>query len=143
MSRITQKELWQLRNQIPILQLITGNLAIPTIRRDILRFRCPQCGQYDTATHQITNLARCFFCQRNYNTIELTMAVTGFNFRQSIAFLRPCLTAEKPDQTEVKARCHQPFTEPTLKPEQKISGTARREVNKIRIRELIKDFNRN
>ncbi len=37
-------------------------------------------------TKSITNLARCFCCQKNFNTIDLLMSVGGSEFRESVLF---------------------------------------------------------
>ena len=49
--------------------MIVEILSLQTTTDGILRFRCPICGQYNSATKQLTNLARCFICQENFNTI--------------------------------------------------------------------------
>jgi hypothetical protein len=37
------------------------------------RFLCPLCNGFDTAVNPKTNLARCFRCEKNFNTIDLVM----------------------------------------------------------------------
>ncbi len=92
--RFTQKQLWTVRNQIPIEQLIETQLHIP-VRRDYkrLRFCCPVCHQYDTSVLYPKNLARCFGCQKNFNTIELTMQWAKYGFVQSVLWLQSLNTA--------------------------------------------------
>ncbi len=54
-----------LRNQIPIDEVIIDLLNLE-VRNDheILRFRCPLCYNFHTATNHQTNLARCFDCKK-------------------------------------------------------------------------------
>lgn len=59
--------LTRLRNQIPIVELIAGNLNVETkISEGYFRFRCPICHQFNTATNPKTNLARCFDCKQRH-----------------------------------------------------------------------------
>ena len=59
-----------LRNDIPINEVIVDLLNLE-VRKDckILRFRCPICHNFHTATNHKTNLARCFDCKKNFNRI--------------------------------------------------------------------------
>jgi hypothetical protein len=54
----------------------------------ILRFCCPLCHGFHTATNPKTNLARCFECERNFNPIDLVMAATGRSFVETVEFLK-------------------------------------------------------
>ncbi len=88
MSRIPAQRLRSLRNDISIDKLITGDLAIPSkVRYGHLRFLCPICGEFNTATNPKTNLARCFRCQRNFNPIDLVMTVNRCDFLQAVRHL--------------------------------------------------------
>lgn len=83
-----------LRNRILIDQLITNKLKLPTKQRDgHLRFLCPQCSDFHTATNPNTNLARCFSCKKNFNPIDMVMAVDQCSFIEAIGFLKPLLPA--------------------------------------------------
>lgn len=88
MPRLSSHELYLLRNHIPIERLIT-QLQLPT-REDngLRRFQCPVCAGFHSATHPDTNLARCFDCRKNFNTIELVMAVHRSRFREAVSFLQ-------------------------------------------------------
>jgi DNA primase len=88
-NRYAKQTLWKLRNTIPIAILIADILDIPS-KADgaYFRFLCPLCSGFDTATNPNTNLARCFTCQRNFNTIDLTMTVKRQNFREAVQFLQ-------------------------------------------------------
>lgn len=87
--RFTDHELYVLRNEIPIRLLIETKLEIPTkIRDGCFRFLSPCCGEFDTGIKQEKNLARCFRCEKNYNTIDITIAVRNIDFVNSVRFLR-------------------------------------------------------
>ncbi len=78
-----------LRNQIPIDTLIVQilNMSLkPNCHR--LRFCCPKCYGFHTATSSKTNLARCFDCKTNYNPIDLVMAVAGYSFVEAVEYLK-------------------------------------------------------
>lgn len=96
MSRISKDELFRLRNHINIKHLITEILALKTRNNDIPRFCCPICHQYHTATNEhTTNLARCFFCDKNFNTIDLVKVVNRLSFVDSVEYLRPFLHSQR------------------------------------------------
>lgn len=85
---IPPERLRRLRNDIPIQTLLADVLELPTkIRDGYLRFLCPLCHEFDTATNPETNLARCFRCERNFNPIDLVMIVERMNFLQAIDHL--------------------------------------------------------
>ena len=82
--RFSAHFLWRIRNEISIEELI-GRLGIPTKHRDgCFRFLCPVCSEFHTATLRDANLARCFRCCRNFNTIEMTMVVEGLDFVECV-----------------------------------------------------------
>lgn len=88
-KRYDEETLRTLRNHIPIATLIADILGIPCKTAEgYFRFLCPQCGGFHTATNPKTNLARCFDCQRNFNTIDITMTVKRKNFREAVQFLQ-------------------------------------------------------
>ena len=78
-----------LRNQIPIDEVITNllNLKVRNVNA-ILRFRCPLCHNFHTATNHDTNLARCFDCQKNFNPIDLIMTVGKCSFVDAVELLK-------------------------------------------------------
>ncbi len=89
MPRFTSQQLFALRNDIPIRSLIQQVLTLSLRQLDgILRFQCPRCARFHTAIHPKVNLARCFDCRENYNTIELVMAVRNISFLEAAAFLQ-------------------------------------------------------
>jgi len=78
-----------LRNQIPINTVITDILRLDLRRGDtLLRFRCPLCDRFHTATNPKTNLARCFDCQKNFNPIDLVISVVKCSFVDAVELLK-------------------------------------------------------
>ena len=87
--RFSSEELYRLRNDIPIDTVIKNALDIPCrISEGCFRFLCPLCNGFNTAVNPATNLARCFCCEKNFNTIDLVMVITQSDFVNSIRFLK-------------------------------------------------------
>jgi|GEM_PF-605344 len=101
MTRLfSAQELYSVRNDIPISGLIENVLNIPARTTEgVFRFLCPVCGEFNTAVHSKTNLARCFCCKKNFNTIDLVMIVKKENFVKAVRFLKAhtktCLVCKK------------------------------------------------
>ena len=78
-----------LRNDIPIDEVIIDllNLEVQKHRKTI-RFRCPLCYNFHTATNHKTNLARCFDCQKNFNPIDMVITVGNCGFVDAVKFLK-------------------------------------------------------
>ena len=94
-KRYAKETLRKLRNDIPIATLIADILELPSkTAGGYFRFLCPLCGEFDTATNPKTNLARCFACQQNFNTIDITMTVNHQNFREAVHFLKGIQTID-------------------------------------------------
>ncbi|HOH28324.1 MAG TPA: CHC2 zinc finger domain-containing protein [Candidatus Hydrogenedentes bacterium] len=88
-NRYSKQCLWNLRNLIPIAMLIADILELPhKISDGYFRFQCPLCKNFDTATNPKTNLARCFACKRNFNTIDLVMMEKRLNFKDAVRYLQ-------------------------------------------------------
>lgn len=84
----SRHELFALRNHIPIANLIE-QLGIPAKTSEgYFRFCCPVCKECNTSVNPRTNLARCFRCETNYNTIDLVMLIKRLNFIRSVEFLK-------------------------------------------------------
>jgi len=82
-----------LRNAIPIDEVI-AELDLDQKRdRTMLRFRCPLCGNFHTATNHKTNLARCFDCQKNFNPIDMVMTVGQCTFIEAVEKLKDKIDA--------------------------------------------------
>ena len=81
-----------LRNQIPIDEVIIDLLNLE-VRNDheILRFQCPLCDKFHTATNHETNLARCFDCKINFNPIDLVITVGNCGFLDAVKILKDCI----------------------------------------------------
>jgi hypothetical protein len=87
--RFTNHELYALRNNIPIDALIEKALCIPSrVAEGYFRFLCPSCKEFNTAVNPKTNLARCFHCEENFNTIDLVMTIRKLDFVESVRFLK-------------------------------------------------------
>jgi DNA primase len=85
--RYTRQHLFILRNHIPIDRVIEA-LSIPSSNQaGKYRFSCPVCNEQNTGVNPKTNLARCFNCEKNYNTIDLVMKVMNVSFLQSVTYL--------------------------------------------------------
>ena len=78
-----------LRNDIPIDEVIVDllNLEVQKDRKTI-RFRCPLCYNFHTATNHNTNLARCFDCQKNFNPIDMVITVGNCGFVDAVKILK-------------------------------------------------------
>lgn len=77
-----------IRNKIKIDQVICVLRLETRSSKKLVRFRCPLCHGFHTATNPKTNLARCFDCKRNYNPIDLVMAVSRCDFVDTVEFLK-------------------------------------------------------
>jgi DNA primase len=99
-ERFSSGFLRSLRNDIPINDLIRTHTDLPWKEREgYLRFLCPLCGEFHTATNPRTNLARCFRCGVNFNPIEIVMAVDGCAFVDAVKILSRLSKARGPNRT--------------------------------------------
>lgn len=90
--RFSSEELYKLRNSISIDEIICNKLNIPSkVCEGYLRFMCPLCNEFNTATNHKTNLGRCFRCNSNFNNIDLVMIVEKLNFIEAVKFLKQFL----------------------------------------------------
>jgi hypothetical protein len=72
--------------------LIRDKLDMPSkFSEGYFRFLCPVCNGFNTAVNPSTNLARCFSCEKNFNPIDLVMAVKGTGFIESVKYLKSLL----------------------------------------------------
>jgi len=77
-----------LRNKIPIAILIADLLNMESkMSEGYFRFLCPICSEFNTATNQKTNLARCFRCGKNFNPIDMVMQVNRVSFVDAVEYL--------------------------------------------------------
>jgi len=87
-QRYSTEKLRTLRNDIPISRLISEFLRVPCkVSEGYFRFLCPLCSEFNTATNPKTNLARCFRCRKNFNPIDMVMAVKSCNFRDAVEMI--------------------------------------------------------
>jgi len=92
-KRYSKEFLTRLRNQIPIAILISDLLELPNkVSEGYFRFLCPICSEFNTATNQKTNLARCFRCEKNFNPIDLVMEVKRVGFIDAVQYLNEILS---------------------------------------------------
>jgi hypothetical protein len=92
MTAYTDGFLTRLRNDIDI-DLVINRLRVETrSSKKFLRFRCPVCHGFHTATNPKPNLARCFDCKINFNPIDMVMAVTARSFVETVEFLKNHIT---------------------------------------------------
>jgi hypothetical protein len=107
--RYTPQHLFTLRNHIPIDRLIE-TISVPSkIQEGRYRFQCPICNEFNTGINPKTNLARCFSCQKNFNTIDFVMTVKGSSFIDSVAYLETLTVLQfstKPHQSSALASNH-------------------------------------
>lgn len=95
-KRFTDKELYEIRNYIPI-NMIIEHLEVPSkISEGYFRFLCPICNEFQTSTKKETNLARCYGCEKNFNTIDMVKTVTSMDFVNSVKFLKQFLPKSDP-----------------------------------------------
>lgn len=88
MSLIPAESLRALRNDVPVLAVIS-ELRIPLKMRGRRQtFRCPGCARFHTATNPRTNLAHCFSCERNFNPIDIVMAERRGTFLEAVRYLQ-------------------------------------------------------
>ncbi|MBA4191660.1 MAG: hypothetical protein C0467_27080 [Planctomycetaceae bacterium] len=99
----------RLRNDLPMSVTISalGREGPPSKMRDgRFVFLCPQCNEMLVVVNPRNNLAHCFACERNFNNIDLLVAL-DFDFRSAVALLEDLLREylsrrSKRSTTEVK-----------------------------------------
>lgn len=94
-ERFSSDLLRSLRNDVPIADLVRHRLDLVWKESEgYLRFLCPRCREFHTATDSRTNLARCFRCHRSFNPIDLVMEVERCGFVEAVKMLRRLRRAE-------------------------------------------------
>jgi hypothetical protein len=87
-KRFTAKELYLIRNAIN-LPILLQTLGIPCKEVEgFYRFICPDCCEMRTAINPKTNLGRCFRCNKNFNTIEISMKTWRLGFVDTVKQLK-------------------------------------------------------
>ena len=96
-KRFTREQLWWLRNEVSLPDLLR-RLQWPHKRRDgQLVFVCPRCGESRSDLNPQENLVRCFYCQTNFNPIDFTMAARDCDFLEAVQFLLGNFSNANPD----------------------------------------------
>jgi hypothetical protein len=102
---ITDELLRRLRNDLPM------PVAIAALGRDgppskmsegYFRFLCPGCGEMRATVNPRNNLAHCFCCKKNFNNIDLLLAL-DYDFRSAVFVLEGMLR-EQDAQSVQRAR---------------------------------------
>lgn len=92
MKRFSKEMMYRIRNDIPVESVITDILRMESKSSDgHLRFLCPICRDFHTATKPDTNLGRCFRCKRNFNPVDLVIIVNEWDFVKTVTHLRSFL----------------------------------------------------
>jgi len=104
-KKFSRQVLFELRNHVPIRALIENELNLAHHRtQGLFRFQCPDCHGFHTSVKYDKNLARCFDCRKNYNPIDMVMAVMKTQFYDSASFLLPILERTKACQKPLTTR---------------------------------------
>lgn len=115
--RFTDRQLYQVRNHIPIRYVIETLLAIESETVEaVFRFRCPLCSGMHTAVKPDTNLSRCFDCSKNFNAIDLCMIAKHMSFVKSVKFLIERQGQLQPAESNAALRKNDISTEQTKTP---------------------------
>lgn len=84
----------RLRNEISFPSLFRQLSWPHKQRHGQLAFVCPSCGEFHSAIHPRTNLARCFHCQTNFNPIDFTILARRCDFVTAVQFLESLLNKD-------------------------------------------------
>jgi len=104
----SKKELYSIRNDISICELISNGLQITCQENGgLFKFQCPECNGFSTGVKKEANISRCFQCDKQFNTIEITMAALKLKFIDSVTFLQkfknnPAHKSQKQKDTQAK-----------------------------------------
>jgi len=100
MQRFSSEELYRLRSEIPLRNVMERLLELPIKEVEgVFRFLCPLCNEFRTSLNPEYNLGRCFRCNKNFNPIDIVMAERDQNFVESVRMLiqeEPLLKKEPP-----------------------------------------------
>jgi len=83
--------LYRIRNEIPLASLVAELQWPHKTREGRFCLVCPRCDELIAVVNPRTNLARCFRCEVNFNTIDLTMSIKDCDFVDAVHFLQPLL----------------------------------------------------
>jgi hypothetical protein len=103
--RFSEQQLFYIRNHIPIDRLMQKTLHIPCKTSEgVFRFLCPLCNEFNTSIKPQTNLARCFRCEKNFNTIDMVMTVNNSTFVEAVDYLTDWQSLVQPHQLHHASR---------------------------------------
>ncbi len=94
-KQFSPEYLYRIRNEISIPKLLETLNYPRRYSQGYFRFACPKCLEFNTSVNSKNNLARCFTCLRNFNTIDLVMTIKDIPFVKSILFLDSFLPNHK------------------------------------------------
>lgn len=84
-TRFTKEFLFKVRNRINLELVVSEVLKIESYTENgIFRFRCTDCKQYSAAVNLKNNLARCFSCCKNFNSIDLVIKEKNITFKNAV-----------------------------------------------------------
>ena len=84
----------RVRNELPLRAVIAAldrDGPPSKVRNGRFVFLCPWCGEMLAAVNPRNNLAHCFGCERNFNTIDLMLAC-DYDFPSAVAQLEDWLS---------------------------------------------------
>ena len=87
--------LYRIRNEIPLASSCRSSSGLTRTRDGRLCLLCPRCGEFLTVVNPRTNFARCFRCEVNFNTIDLTMSIKECDFVAAVHHLQSLLPPSK------------------------------------------------
>ena len=89
---IRRDTLREIRNRIDFSHLFR-RLGWPWKRRGdgVILFVCPRCSESQTSVNPKTNLARCFRCEQNWNTIDFMIEAGRKEFLEAYDYLEEML----------------------------------------------------
>lgn len=92
MKTFSDTLLFQIRNNIKVQDVLKYVLKQKILAQNsTTKFKCPLCKNWDTGINKNANLARCFECQRNFNSIDLVITFHQCSFVQAVTFLQDFL----------------------------------------------------
>jgi DNA primase len=102
---ITDELLRRLRNDLPMPVTIAalGRNGPPSkMSEGYFRFLCPSCGEMRATVNPRNNLAHCFCCKKNFNNIDLLLAL-DYDFRSAVFVLERWLNQYQAEQARTTA----------------------------------------
>ncbi len=88
-KRFSAQLLYRIRNEIALTELLPKILDHPCkYSEGFTRFLCPECLEFNSAINCKINLARCFACKKNFNSIDFVMKLKQLPFPKAVYFLQ-------------------------------------------------------